>query len=191
MKILLINHFPLEGSGSGVYTKNIAKSLTKRGNEVCIIMPENTKNYNLVEGVKLHPVYFTGKEKIEEALPFNFPCFTTHPRSTINFYDLNDTELKMYEEAFRKAIKQEIEEFKPDIIHGQHIWILSSIASEFNIPLVVTAHGTDIMGYQKEEKFRSYADRVVEKCKKIITISKDNDKLVLDTFKDVNGKILL
>lgn len=30
MKILLINHFPLEGSGSGVYTKNIAKSLTKR-----------------------------------------------------------------------------------------------------------------------------------------------------------------
>ena len=67
MKILLINHFPLEGSGSGVYTKNIAKSLTKRGNEVCIIMPENTKNYNLVEGVKLHPVYFTGKEKIEES----------------------------------------------------------------------------------------------------------------------------
>ena len=155
MKILLINHFPLEGSGSGVYTKNIAKSLTKRGNEVCIIMPENTKNYNLVEGVKLH------------------------------------TELKMYEEAFRKAIKQEIEEFKPDIIHGQHIWILSSIASEFNIPLVVTAHGTDIMGYQKEEKFRSYADRVVEKCKKIITISKDNDKLVLDTFKDVNGKNII
>ena len=191
MKILLINHFPLEGSGSGVYTKNIAKSLTKRGNEVCIIMPENTKNYNLVEGVKLHPVYFTGKEKIEEALPFNFPCFTTHPRSTTNFYDLNDTELKMYEEAFRKAIKQEIEEFKPDIIHGQHIWILSSIASEFNIPLVVTAHGTDIMGYQKEEKFRSYADRVVEKCKKIITISKDNDKLVLDTFKDVNGKNII
>lgn len=124
-------------------------------------------------------------------MPFNFPCFTTHPRSTINFYDLNDTELKMYEEAFRKAIKQEIEEFKPDIIHGQHIWILSSIASEFNIPLVVTAHGTDIMGYQKEEKFRSYADRVVEKCKKIITISKDNDKLVLDTFKDVNGKNII
>ena len=191
MKILLINHFPLEGSGSGVYTKNIAKSLTKRGNEVCIIMPENTKNYNLVEGVKLHPVYFTGKEKIEEALPFNFPCFTTHPRSTTNFYDLNDTELKMYEEAFRKAIKQEIEEFKPDIIHGQHIWILSSIASEFNIPLVVTAHGTDIMGYQKDDRFRKYADKVVNRCKKIITISKDNDKLVLDTFKNVDGKNII
>lgn len=191
MKILLINHFPLEGSGSGVYTKNIAKSLTKRGNEVCIIMPENTKNYSLVDGVKLHPIYFTGKEKIEDALPFNFPCFTTHPRSTTNFYDLSSLELKMYEEAFRKAIKQEIEEFKPDIIHGQHIWILSSIASEFNIPLVVTAHGTDIMGYQKDDRFRKYADKVVNRCKKIITISKDNDKLVLDTFKNVDGKNII
>ena len=43
MKILLINHFPLEGSGSGIYTKNIAISLTKKGHQVCIIMPENRK----------------------------------------------------------------------------------------------------------------------------------------------------
>ena len=30
MNILLINHFPLEGSGSGVYTQNIAKYLAKK-----------------------------------------------------------------------------------------------------------------------------------------------------------------
>ncbi len=38
--------------------------------------------------------------------------------------------LATWEEEFQKkceTIKQEIEEFKPDIIHGQHIWILSSI----------------------------------------------------------------
>ncbi len=34
MKVLLINHFPLEGSGSGTYTKNIALHLRKRGHEV-------------------------------------------------------------------------------------------------------------------------------------------------------------
>lgn len=191
MKILLINHFPLEGSGSGVYTKNIAKSLVRKGNEVCIIMPENTKNYNNVEGVKLHPIYFTNNEKIEKALPFNFPCFTTHPRSTTNFYDLTEEELKMYEQAFREAIKQEVAEFKPDIIHGQHVWILSSIAAEFNVPVVVTAHGTDIMGYQKDSKFHKYADFAVEKCKKIVTISKDSDELVVNTFKNVNGKNII
>lgn len=41
MKVLLINHFPLEGSGSGTYTKNIALHLRKRGHEVCVIFPEN------------------------------------------------------------------------------------------------------------------------------------------------------
>ena len=36
MKVLLINHFPLEGSGSGTYTKNIALHLRKRGHEVAV-----------------------------------------------------------------------------------------------------------------------------------------------------------
>lgn len=30
MRVLLINHFPLQGSGSGVYVTNIAKSLQKK-----------------------------------------------------------------------------------------------------------------------------------------------------------------
>ena len=42
MRVLMINHFPLEGSGSGTYTKNLATQLVKLGHEVCIILPENT-----------------------------------------------------------------------------------------------------------------------------------------------------
>ena len=34
MKILYINHLPLVGSGSGVYTTNLAKSMKKNGHEV-------------------------------------------------------------------------------------------------------------------------------------------------------------
>lgn len=41
MRVLLMNHFPLQGSGSGVYTVNIARALVRKGHEVCIIMPEN------------------------------------------------------------------------------------------------------------------------------------------------------
>ncbi len=41
MKILLLNHFPLTGSGSGVYTKTIAEGLAKNNHEICIIFPEN------------------------------------------------------------------------------------------------------------------------------------------------------
>ena len=45
--------------------------------------------------------------------------------------------------------------------------------------------------YQKDSKFHKYADFAVERCKKIVTISKDSDKLVVDTFKNVNGKNII
>jgi len=50
MKVLLINHFPLEGSGSGTYTKNIALHLQKRGHEVCVVFPEN-QPFSLLPGI--------------------------------------------------------------------------------------------------------------------------------------------
>ena len=53
MKVLLINQFPLFGGGSGIYTKNLAKSLTSFGHEVQIIIPENTIEIEKIEGVKL------------------------------------------------------------------------------------------------------------------------------------------
>lgn len=37
-------------------------------------------------------------------------------------------------------------EFQPDVIHAQHAWCLSWLASLCDIPLVVTIHGTDLMG---------------------------------------------
>ena len=61
MKILLINHFPLTGSGSGVYTQNIANSLLKKGHELCIIIPENEKFENIDKNIKIYPVYFKTK----------------------------------------------------------------------------------------------------------------------------------
>lgn len=191
MKILLINHFPLEGSGSGIYTLNIAKSLVNKGHEVCIIMPEITKNHKKYRKIKLHPVYFYKEEKIKGQLPFNFPCFTTHPKSLNNFFDMTDDDINLYIEAFEKAIKEEIEIFKPDILHVQHIWILSYIAVKFDLPVVITAHGTDIIGHERSNRFHKYTYEAVKKCNQIISISDDNKKLILNNFPDAKDKISL
>ena len=187
MRVLLINHFPLTGSGSGVYTKNIADSLIKEGHEVCIIFPENQK-ISENEKIKYHPIYFKEEENLPNQLDFNFPCFTTHPRSINTFYDLTENQLELYKNVFKDALEEEIEVFKPDIIHVGHIWILSEIASYYNIPVVITAHGTDLIGYEKTKRFRTYADNAAKKCKEIITISKENKLLVEKTFPFVKNK---
>ena len=190
MKVLLINQFPLFGGGSGIYTKNLAKSLTALGHKVQIIIPENTTEIEKIEGVEINPVFFKYKEEILGQLPFNFPCFTTHPRSSLTFNQLTDEQLKMYENAFRLKIKEVIENFKPDIIHSGHIWILSSIATEFNIPTIVSSHGTDILGHQSWERFHKYCNKVIDQCKNIITISESNNEQVLQEFPKAKSKLV-
>jgi len=49
MKALLVNSFPLEGSGSGIYTKNQAEELVQLGHKVKVIVPEHEKIYLLYE----------------------------------------------------------------------------------------------------------------------------------------------
>lgn len=184
MRILLINHFPLAGSGSGVYTANIANSLVNLGHEVCCIYPVNeidTAEYRF----STHPVYFCngdGVAPVEGALPFNFPCFTTHPKSVMSFEALTDEQLAMYEETFRREIGAVVEEFKPDIIHSGHIWILADIGGEFGLPLVITAHGTDLIGYRQSKRFHDYAESAARKAKAIISISQANYDEIADAM---------
>lgn len=190
LNILLVNHFPLQGSGSGSYIANIAKSLVKKGNNVCIITPENTSNFSGLKDVKLHPVFFKYEEEISGQQEFNFPCFDPHPRSSLLFDNMTDLQLEQYKEAFRKAIEEEILEFKPNIIHAQHIWILSRVALEYNIPVVVTSHGSDIMGYEAWEKFHDVMYEVAKKSKKIIAISNQSKRDIANIFKDSKEKII-
>ena len=88
MRILLVNHFPLEGSGSGTYVKNIALHLRKRGHSVYVISPEN-RSPREFSGIVHLPVMFSKGGTHPDALPFNFPCFTTHPQSATTFADLS------------------------------------------------------------------------------------------------------
>ena len=181
MRVLLMNHFPLQGSGSGVYTVNIARALVRKGHEVCIIMPENEVLAELdVDGIRLHPVYFDSCSA--DALDFDFPCFTTHPRSVMTFYELDDAQVAAYEGAFRTAIEDEIAAFDPDVIHCGHIWLQASYAADYGIPLIITAHGTDLIGFQKSERFREQARKAFDTADAIITISKDSTALVNKLF---------
>ena len=185
MRILLTCHFPLTGSGSGVYTLNIAHALAKKGHDVRIIMPENQPPEEY-EAFGTHPIYFNGCN--DEALDFNFPCFTTHPRSVQTFYDLTDEQLEQYENAFRAAVDEEMAEFKPDVIHCGHAWLMPHYALDYGVPVIITVHGTDLIGCDRSSRFDAEVKHAVEDCAAIVTISKENNQLVLDRFPQAADK---
>ena len=190
MRILIVNHFPLVGSGSGIYVSDIAKSLYKKGHQVCIIMPENTTNISCIEGVKIHPVFLKREEIIEGQLDFNFPCMDAHPRSSFIFNDMTELQINQYVAAFRKAIEEEIIEFKPDVIHVQHIWIISGLLKYYNIPYVITSHGAEFITYNKTNMFDKFGFDAVEGAKKIIAISKENEDEIIKKFPMAKNKLM-
>lgn len=201
MKILFVNHFPLTGSGSGVYTANLAKSLTRLGHETAIVFPENRENYEKYDGITLYPVFFKNDTDILNVnqLDMNFPCFTTHPRSIFNFRDMTQEQKLTYEKAFSNKLNQVIEEFKPDIVHAQHIWTLAGISATccqtHNLPLIVTCHGTDLMGINDETQRNenwgtNWANHAVSYADYVVTISKDSNALTESLFPMAKDKTI-
>jgi glycosyltransferase involved in cell wall biosynthesis len=181
MRVLLPNHFPLEGSGSGIYTQNVAREITNKGHEALAITPA----HNEQEGFpfEVHTILFApdGTEDISgRRLPFNFPCFTTHPLSTTTFADLDDGQRHAYVQAFQAAIDSAVREWNPDVIHAQHLWVTSYAAHNTGVPYVVTAHGTDLMGFRKYEAWKELALEGTQHAHAIIAISR---QVARDTMK--------
>lgn len=183
-KILIVTAFPTHGAGSGALITTQAKSYVEAGHEVVIITANNRTDFDKLDGVRYHIVPFTAEvenpEIIEGQVPFNYLMFTTHTESTANFWNVSLQEIEVYINAFKTAIQDEVVKFNPDIIHAQHNWITSSICTDFNKPVVLTIHGTDLIGYKKANQ---ELKKVQNEIKKIKTKFKNlENKNILDTI---------
>ena len=187
----MVNHFPLEGSGSGIYTKNLAQELSRIGHKVRVIFPEHQHITN--KDFETRAIIFKGENNKNYEINFNFPCFTSHPRSNNTFYNLNDGQIREYIKIMVNTTQEEVDKFKPDIIHAQHLWITPYAALKTGVPYVVTAHGTDIKGFRKDRRYHHYALKGAQNAEKVITISKqvDRDTKELYKIKDDHRIIIL
>ena len=191
MKILMPNHFPLQGSGSGIYALNVALELLRAGHEVMAIVPEH-------RSVDEYPfetrtiIFSDGSGgQGETQLDFNFPCFTTHPRSSTTFSELSDQQMAAYIQAWRQAIGDAAADFQPDVIHAHHVWITPYIAAETHIPYVVTCHGTDLLGFAECGRYRPMALAGATSAHKVIAISRQVKADVVETYSLADDRVPL
>jgi len=209
---------------AGIAVTTLAKSYLEEGKEVHIITGNHTDTFDKIPEVVYRVVPFRSEDTSLPVLPgacdFNYLMFTTHTESTANFWDATLEQIHEYEEAFKTAISKEIEEFKPDILHGQHNWISTSIATDYHVPVVLTIHGTDLMGFEKSveqlhmlestlntaspedkpaiekeiEKYQLYiqhANHSAQNAKKIIVISMEQKEKFETLFPFAKEKVVL
>jgi glycosyltransferase involved in cell wall biosynthesis len=174
-KILIATAFPIYGAGSGILVNLQSAYHRMHNKQVHIITANNRDDFEKRDDIGYTVVPFTsqvpGAPVLEGAAPFNYLMFTTHTESTENFWNIGLKELEIYNDTFKRTLDKVIAEFNPDVIHAQHNWLLSSMCTRYNLPVVTTVHGTDLIGYEKSLDY-------LEKINKELETNPNDQKLL-------------
>ena len=156
MKVLFTLAYPLIGTGSGTATKTVMHSMKDAGFKVAVLCADNKTDYPKEPDIEYVTVPFTAPvnpEIIPGQVKNNYIMFTSHPAgATHNYWNASLDEVVEYVNNFKKYLHEEVKSFNPDVIHAQHNWLLSSEVARTGKPMVLTIHGTDLMGYTKSQE---------------------------------------
>jgi len=218
LKVLVFTGFSLFGTGSGTLIETQMNELKKAGHEVAVISCENSTAHVSDNSEIMHyPLFFTGQgpnaEKIPGQLPYNFPMFTGSTVSTENFWTMPKEQIEEILTAYGNLVERAINEFQPDVILGNHLWIhlykvLEVVKTmKANIPVVTTIHGTDLKGYgekipeymkdatgsdkEKLEMYKEMAEVAARDCDKFVVISEAQKKRFNELYPNESDKVEL
>jgi glycosyltransferase involved in cell wall biosynthesis len=86
------------------------------------------------------------------------------PYASCRFCDLSAAELQRYEACFADCLQRVVRQWRPDLIHAQHLWLVTALACRLfpQLPIVASCHGTDLRQLQLCPHL---ADRVIAGCR--------------------------
>lgn len=106
-------------------------------------------------------------------MPFKV-AFTGHPewKNCRLFKDISHIEiLRIYKSYLDNTVKV-VEDFKPNIIHVHHAfpfsWAARFIKSTYQIPYVISIHGSELITLQKDERYLALTMDALRKARRII-----------------------
>ena len=157
-------------TGSGVTLDAIVRLAGRAGwrQQAVVGVPANEKKPILgdLKTPDIRPVYFAGgagKPDLEYPVP---GMSDVMPYSSSVWSQLSDESLADYRRTWRDHLERVIDSFQPDLIHSNHIWLLSSLVKDVapDLPAVATCHAT---GLRQMELCPGLKDEVVRGCRRI------------------------
>jgi len=174
-KILFLQCFPLWGSGSGTYTRELGSEINKFKNiKAAIVCPLSKDKH---AGLKIYPL----------ELPFPV-AFTGHPDWPVCklYKNLSPKEISQVFNFFLRSVIRAVEDFQPNLIHVQHIslllWVAHFIKALYGINFIVTSHGTGVLAASENKTYVPLSQDALEKTKKIVAVSGDTKRWLLEVF---------
>lgn len=133
-------------TGSGVTLDAIIRAADRAGHDQRVVIgtppDEPTPSVGGLPSKQVKPLVFE-----RDSLAFPLPGMSdVMPYASSQFSKLTNEQLSAYREAWRRHIAAAIADFRPDVIHTHHIWLMSSVLKDIapTIPVVTHCHGTGL-----------------------------------------------
>lgn len=163
-----------EMTGSGFYLESMIRQCRGYGFQTFKIagIPQNRCDQPQdPRGPEAAYVYFES-----EALDFPVPGMSdVMPYESSLFSKLKGSRLTAYKAAFDRVLHQAVKQFEPDVIHANHLFLLTALVRKCfpDLPVVATCHGTELRQYHNCPHLRQYVKRYCRKLDRIIALSAD------------------
>lgn len=163
-----------EMTGSGIYLEALIKESEKFGFSIYRVaaVPAGSTP-PAIEGhqTKSSYVFF-------ESEPLDFPIpgmSDVMPYRSSLFKSLKGKHLAAYLSAFTQVLQTAVKKFNPDIIHTNHLFLLSALVRKLfpNLPVVATCHGTELRQYHNCPHLRSFVKKYCRRLDRIIALTTD------------------
>ena len=145
MRILhVLSQLP-DRTGSGVYLQSLVREAARAGHDLFVLAAANTgQEVDLPDlpAERLRLVRFDS-----EALPMRLPGMSdVMPYPSSRYSQLTGDGLERYLAAWTEALQGVRAEFSPDLLHTNHLWLVSALARQVfqGVPQVTSCHGTEL-----------------------------------------------
>ncbi|RLC38132.1 MAG: hypothetical protein DRH33_04980 [Candidatus Nealsonbacteria bacterium] len=175
MKILFLYDFPLWGSGSGTYLRNLIQQLLKLNYKIGVVAPEERR-------------FLEDKIKQYRVEPPQIPVFVAHPelKGAKRYSELSEREITDIYKAYLDTTIEAVANFQPDLIHVNHLslisWVARYINALKNIKYIITCHGSCLYNILADKRYLPLSEDAVRNARAITVVSGDSRSKFLKTF---------
>ena len=185
------------GTGAATVVDGVAHELMRRGYKVKVVFPDlglpspdrdkyygNPEMYHIIK----FPVKYQGIKF--QTFPLMIP--DPNPRNLKNawtFKDMTNKQLSVYIDFLKHRLKKVIDEFQPDVIETEHVWLMGYALYEMGYSYIAGAHNSDQMGFHFDSRMRPFAIACAQNAKYIFSISDAVKKKCLKLYNIPSEKI--
>lgn len=148
MRILSVTAQKADSTGSGVFLTELVKGFDKAGHQQAIVCGVVHRDViRMPAGVAVFPVYYQSGD-----VPFPVCGMSDEmPYKSTRYCDMNERMTEQLLRAFRKAVLEAVEVFRPDVILCHHLYFLTALVREMfpGIPVYGQCHGSDLRQFIK------------------------------------------